>query len=388
MKLQMKILIFSSSYLPDHGGLQYLIDDLVKALESLQDLDVNFCVVAPERCLDYVVTYGDVQTYVEKPGLFGAVRKIRSIRGAIRIYNPDAILCWNILSDSFVASLARLFKKIPLIVSCHGEDLATLRDLNYGQSLSIWKRALIAFNHWNADRVITVSNSMNRIASEQHRFSTRKLRMIHNGINWMTSPQSASGPNDFLSDVKGFCGNRRALLVLGGHRRIKGLDVLFEALAILNERLDGESCEWCLIIGAEGQETDKYKEMVNRMGLGHQCTFVGFVTGETKLKLYEMADIYINPAFYEPFGLTYLEAVRGKCITISSIYGGGPEIFAGSVYPNLFIDPNSVETVVDALVLALKTERPTDQNVAVFRNRFSIEQCGRQYLSVIKEALF
>lgn len=122
-----------------------------------------------------------------------------------------------------------------------------------------------------------------------------------------------------------------------------------------------------------GQDTwfgARVREAAKHSGVGDRISFLGFVTDEDLLQLYNACDCFVFPSYYEGFGIPILEAMAcGRavvCANTSSI----PEVADGA---GLLFDPQRPAEIARALrdvlidsELRLRMERLGVQRAATF----------------------
>jgi glycosyltransferase involved in cell wall biosynthesis len=101
---------------------------------------------------------------------------------------------------------------------------------------------------------------------------------------------------------------RRRLLFLSRLHPKKGLEILLEALKILKDR--GTNV-YALVAGnGDPSYVETLKGLALSLGLNNdEYRFVGPVTGDLKLSLYESADVFVLPTRQENFGFVFIEAL-------------------------------------------------------------------------------
>lgn len=100
------------------------------------------------------------------------------------------------------------------------------------------------------------------------------------------------------------------------------------------------------IAGSEGWLTEKVKETVSDLKLGECVRFLGAVTIEDLLHLYNAASVFALPSFYEGFGLPPLEAMACGTPVVVSNTSSLPEVVGDAAQ---LVDPNDVEAWCVAL---------------------------------------
>jgi len=138
-----------------------------------------------------------------------------------------------------------------------------------------------------------------------------------------------------------------SLLFLSRLDPIKGLPVLFRALALLRSRSARE-----VTLKIVGQGRDEYlwslRAMVKELNLVDVVAFCGFLDGEAKERLLGEADIFVMPSHHENFSLATAEAMAASLpVIVTDHVGISQEIndaAAGVVVP-----ANSSVALADAI---------------------------------------
>ena len=112
------------------------------------------------------------------------------------------------------------------------------------------------------------------------------------------------------------------ILFLGLITKLKGIYDLVEVIA---EHKDEFSGKMILHVGGNG-EVDALKKMITAFGVDDIVVFEGWVTGDKKIKLMNMCDIFILPSYVEGLPLSILEAMSYNMAIISTYVGGIPSL--------------------------------------------------------------
>jgi D-inositol-3-phosphate glycosyltransferase len=117
------------------------------------------------------------------------------------------------------------------------------------------------------------------------------------------------------------------LLFVGRIERLKGIDTLLEAVAVVSRTCTGRNLK-ALIVGGGGQTEEENAELkrvvqLHRdLNLEEQVEFVGSKPQEMLPLYYAAADITIMPSHYESFGLVAVESMASGTPVIASNVGG------------------------------------------------------------------
>lgn len=126
-------------------------------------------------------------------------------------------------------------------------------------------------------------------------------------------------------------------------------------------------------------------EQIRRSGLGERIVQTDFVDDDILLALYNAADVFVFPSFYEGFGLPALEAMACGRPVVCSDSTALPEVVDGAA---LLFDPHSVKEQMRAIgdllldqELSRRMEKKSLQRAAVF----DWKETARRTLDVYSE---
>lgn len=142
------------------------------------------------------------------------------------------------------------------------------------------------------------------------------------------------------------------LLFMGQQDYKKNLKSVLEACAVLTAR----GFAYQLVMVGAGQDLERLKAMAQRLGIGDQVLFTGFVGDrETTLALHRRADLLVFPSLYDNAPMVVREAaamgtppllVEGTC-SAEGVTDG----------ENGYLCQNTPESIADAIVRALPTAK-------------------------------
>ena len=145
---------------------------------------------------------------------------------------------------------------------------------------------------------------------------------------------------------------------------------LIGLLAIKRLKDAGISFKW-IIIG----KGPKYQELffhIHEMGLQHHVVLAGVQSGNDVIELYQQADIYFLPSFYEGIANAALEAMSMELPVVSTRSGGMEEVITHDVnglLANVYDDRN-----LAALLLRLANDFELRKAIGIAARKRIVEQ--------------
>ncbi len=137
-----------------------------------------------------------------------------------------------------------------------------------------------------------------------------------------------------------------------------------------------------IIAGEEGWLSDEVYSLIDELDLSETCHFLGHITNEDLLYLYNAARLLAHPALYEGFGLTPLEAMAcGTPVVVSNV-SSLPEVVGDAA---LLVDPTDVEAWTIALQRLLTDDvlwQELHRKGLRRARQFSWERAARETLAV------
>jgi D-inositol-3-phosphate glycosyltransferase len=216
---------------------------------------------------------------------------------------------------------------IPLVHTFHslgavkGESLGE-KDRSPGARIEIEKKICQA-----ADVIIATAPQEKVDLVEYYGTDPAKIKIVPCGVNlelFRPLPQDDSrseiafSPDDFL------------ITYVGRLEERKGIDTLLEAIYLVNDSdvqaviVGGPPTDKPFLSWAELSEPPfkKYMAMIEQYGIEKQVTFTGGKPQDQLSKYYSASDVTVIPSYYEPFGMTAIEAMACGSSVIASRVGG------------------------------------------------------------------
>ncbi len=133
-------------------------------------------------------------------------------------------------------------------------------------------------------------------------------------------------------------------LFIGELRRLKGVDLLLEAFAIVSSRQPAT----LTIVGA-GPDADAFHRQANALGISDKVNFAGPMPAR---QAFALGEVLVMPSRAESFPYIVLEAAAAAVPLIATRVGGIPEITLGT--DTALIEPENVPALAAAMFDALE----------------------------------
>ena len=318
-----------------------------------------------------------------------------ALSATLETFRPDIAHLHHLNHLHLAALAAPELRDVPKIAHLHGTELKMLELIasqEEGPNARLWdgrlRDAAAQMQH-----LITISPDNARRASAVLNAGEERVSVIPNGVDtrlfrprrWsaeqkrgylsellVVSPRGwdESGTigsvryeeaqvDDFLDDSGGF---KPTLLFVGRFLDFKRLTLLLEAAVRLNGLLSDEqgrpSYNLLIIGGVPGEwEGEHPHTTATRLGLKN-VFFAGWLPHEELAEAFSVADLFVAPSYFEPFGQVFLEAMATG-LPVVATRSGGPLSFVvdtGAKANGWFSDVDDLDSLTAALAEALSDE--------------------------------
>jgi glycosyltransferase involved in cell wall biosynthesis len=302
----MKILFIAEIYPPSVNGTAYATEQMVLHLAARGH---KLIVVAPSDSIEVKQEIkGNVNMIyfpailLQKKQLFRASPNFlhrRLIQQILRLEKPDII---HVNSPGWVSQTTiPLAKKlaIPVVGTSHILPQNFVHYFKLPKKIEpiitkgVWKWFTGFYNKLLI--VIAPTQFAAEILLRQE--VTTKIVVISNGIDLSRFKKPISSKNRSSNGIK-------TILSIGRLDKEKNIDVLLRAIALLKNRKD-----FSMIIGGKGEQEEHLKHLAQKLHIAHRVIFLGYLSRENLLKMYQRADIFITPGDAELQSLVTMEAM-------------------------------------------------------------------------------
>ena len=317
---------------------------------------------------------------------------------ALEDFQPDVAHLHHLNHLHLAALTLPKLGTVSKLAHLHGTELTMLEQMRARRDNSVghvdmWDRELrraadhmqhlVAISPDNAQRAVEVLGMKKGKLSiipngvDVHLFRPRgwsiqkRLRYLENLL--VTSPRGwdESGVVGSVrygqASIGGFVDDsgrpRPTLLFVGRFLRFKRLALLLEALVRLNRLLldegdQGPPYNTLIIGGVPGEWEDEHPYTIaRRLGLKN-VFFCGWLPHEQLADAFNLADVFVAPSYFEPFGQVFLEAMASG-LPVVATRSGGPLSFvveAGEKANGWFSGVDDADSLTQVLAEAVLNE--------------------------------
>lgn len=195
-------------------------------------------------------------------------------------------------------------KNIKYILTIH--DLSFLVFSGYQDFIfNVYYKWAIGRSLNNADVIIADSINTKKDIKKFYKIRDKKIRVIYPGVD----------QSFFKKDARKRIIKERYFLSLTTHPKRKNLYKILDILST-NEKI--RDLKFIVAGMIPGEQLLLLKKIIKEKKLEGKVILYGYASDEKLKNLYQNAEFFIFPSFYEGFGFPVLEAMASKCPVITS----------------------------------------------------------------------
>jgi D-inositol-3-phosphate glycosyltransferase len=296
--------------------------------------------IPKEQLLDYMDTFAeDVGSFIEKEKI-----------------DYDLIHA-NFFMSGMVAMKLKERLGIPFVITFHA--LGHVRRIHQGENdlFPIERLDIEARLVATADALIAECPQDRDDLIKYYQADPAKITIIPCGFN----PKEFYPVDKKLAkEALGFDSNQQLILQLGRMVPRKGVDNVIKALYLLKDEMPNLKL---LIVGGEKTENasgtcaelQRLQDLAAELEVTDQVLFLGRKDRQNLKIYYDAADVFVTTPWYEPFGITPLEAMACATPVIGAEVGGIKySVIDGKT--GFLVPPKSPKTLADRIALLLNDE--------------------------------
>jgi glycosyltransferase involved in cell wall biosynthesis len=199
------------------------------------------------------------------------------------------------------------------------------------------------------DGIITVSNHSKKDIIEAFNFPEDKIYVTHLASEDIYKPLDKRVSKYIAKKYYSLEGD--FILYVGGFSPRKNIIGLIEAFSKLISNYKNNIK--LVIAGKRGKSYEIYKNRAEELHISDKVLFPGFILMEHLPYIYNAAQLFVYPSFYEGFGLPPIEAMSCGIPVIASNVTSVPEVVGES---GLLINPKNIDDLCTSMLNVLLDE--------------------------------
>lgn len=358
---------------PDKHGMDFVILEVLRQLQSKDDSNEYFVFVAPgkDRCMKstqrmHIIELGCTNYLLWEQWFLPRAAQKAQI---------DFLHC--------TSNTAPLYSPVPLMITLH--DIIYL-NREKPKGMSRYQQLGWRYRRWNIPRIINKCRTIITVSETEKgnilkRFPKieKRLHVVHNGYSNCYCPLSET---ETYAVTQKYLPDKSFLLFLGNtdvRKNIKGV------LRAYCEYLNHSQHPLSLVITGVNRSYVEY--LLANMGIEiciSHIIFTGYVPSEDLPGLYNGASIFLFPSLQEGFGIPVLEAMACGTPVITSNRSSLPEVAGGG---GMLVNPNNPQEITDAILLLENNAKVYQAQVTYGLERvkqFSWAHTAEEYLNIYR----
>jgi UDP-glucose:(heptosyl)LPS alpha-1,3-glucosyltransferase len=223
------------------------------------------------------------------------------------------------------------------------------------------------------------------VADDMKRFyqvPDSRLHIIYHGVDTVRfHPERLAPLREGVRDRFGIDRSRMVFAFAGHNFKLKGVRQLLEAAALL-----GRSGKGFSILIAGKANPRPYQKLAAHLGCIANVIFPGPM--QRIEELYAAADVYIHPAWYDPFSLVVLEALASGLPVVTTRFTGAGELITDGREGFIVDTPEAVSYLAEAMALFFDGDRLAEMKSAarLLGEQYSCERNLSELMKVLELA--
>jgi len=232
-----------------------------------------------------------------------------------------------------------------------------------------------------ATKIVAVSENTRQDIIELLQVPEDKVQTIYSGVNKIKSLTTPTEEKVFF--LKHDLG-KRFIFYLGTiepRKNVAGLICAYNLFRDENIKLVDVQL---VIAGAKGWRNREIYRAWEQSPYRHDIKFLGYVSAKEKELLYQRAEVFVYPSYYEGFGLPVLEAMERGLPVITSNVSSLPEVVGLAA---ITLNPYDINDIAKALSLVINSDSLKKTLIESGRKQsqlFSWEKTAQEYIELFK----
>jgi teichuronic acid biosynthesis glycosyltransferase TuaC len=395
----MKVVLYVNSFLPVLGGREFVVHYLADALRKLGH---EARILGPSgfwkhRHLRFQYP---VHRWPSLRGFMSGRVSMTHLALDTALWGCDVIHAHNTFPTGYHAVRLRSFRRYPLVITPHGQDIQSIPEIGHGLRLDPLLNQKIMFAVKNADVVTAISNNIGNALIDAGA-SPDRVRLIPNGVDITRFNRQ---PSPAIRQWLGVKPEARLIVTIGRYNPRKGQDYLVRAMPII---LAKEPRAVLVIIG---DKTEALSPLIKQLALDGKVVLTGGIRPSKSIltpgdkspgqadepdylaELLCSSELYVSAGIQnnaEGLSLAVLEAMAAGLPVVGTAISGNTDVIVEGDNGYL-VNPADESSLADGILRVLQQEPNQDRMRARAREtsaQYDWIKIAHKYVETYQEAI-
>jgi len=395
----MKIVLYVNSFIPSIGGREIVVHYLAREFKRMGH-DVR--VLGPAGWIKHRKLKFEypVHRWPTLKGLFVEQVQYAQLRLDLVMWGCDVIHAHSTYPSGYAVSKLKRKKRIPLIITPHGEDIHKVPEIGFGLRLDPNKKAKIETAIQSAEFLTAISDSIEASLLDAG-CPADKIHKIPNGIDVERFQKKD------LPDVRQWLGietEAPIILSVGNYHPRKGHEVLLRAMPKILEQTPKAN----LVI--VGRNTEPLVPLIKNLKIIKNVHLTGSIpfpmealkrNADYRMRKNDrLAALYSNSSVYVSSGVG--EGAEGLSLALMDALAAGIPVVATNISGNkdminekdigVLVEPSDEKQLAEAVILLINNNKRMISNgsndINWFAKSYGWHKIACDYIEVYKKAIF
>lgn len=161
-----------------------------------------------------------------------------------------------------------------------------------------------------------------------------------------------------------------SVVFTGGFDYRKNIYGAIEAFAAAKKNITDKNLIFYIVCKYAPHEKEQFEKKLKELEIHENVRLTGFITDNQLAELYNRADVFFFPSFYEGFGLPLLEAMLGGAYILSADNSSLPEVCGNNA---LYCKADDVDDMAEKLTAAVRNSLDESLEDKQKRQEYALE---------------
>jgi len=242
----------------------------------------------------------------------------------------------------------------------------------------------------NGPIIAALSNYVKDQFINHYNLQSERLAMVPNGVkvdNQVDAEITEKLKAQIFQQLAIESSANPVFLLFGANNfRLKGLNVLTEALALLDE---SQTPRTPYLIVAGGGKINKFRSIAEKLNLDKKIVFLGHLPNIQNAM--SISDVAVLPTFFDPCSRFILEALAACKPVITTKFNGASDFFVNNRHGKIIDTPENINALAEAIRYFTDTKNIENASQAIIednlKENISIGRAARQLIDVYESIL-